>query len=404
MNEQVETLMKAVTDLKGLMADLTVKSGKLETDAIKRDELEKMKADFLAQLETVQKDLAKSKMVKPDAEKKSAAGLIRFMKAVKAKDIEYIKAQSEDANADGLYTVPQGLANYILGVLTDDTTVVPKCTAFPHGPTDGFVKKIPTWLTGVTAGWYAEEGVRTLSAFTFSQVTSTLKMMGALISDSEELSADNIVALDNAMAVEVKRAIDYELERVILAGDVTGAGDAFNGVLYASGTKSVSQAAATLGYKDLIGIWNNPDVKIAYKRGAEWYMNQTVFGKVLEIVDAFGRPIWQATPLTDGVKMSILGAPLNLSDAIPNTFGADSDKSAIIYGNFKNVIVGNKAGDTGIKVEYSNTAVIASTAPAGTVTENAWQQYLNMWRFNTRRSVVVAVPAAFSVMTSVVVA
>ena len=100
--------------------------------------------------------------------------------------------------------------------------------------------------------------------------------------------------------------------------------------------------------------------------------------------------------------MSLLGAPLNLSDAIPNTLGTGGNKSALIYGNYKYVIIGNKGGNEGIWIDYSNQAVISSDA--GAITENAFTQYLNMWRFNTRRSVVVAVPEAFSVGIDVVVA
>lgn len=403
MEKELEQLMRVQGELKATLAELVAKDSKVHADAIKRDELEKMKTELVEKLELVQKQVAESKMPKDTDEKASAKGLIKFMKAVKSKDAEYLKAQTEGTPADGGLAVPAGMANYILGYLRDLSTIVPKCSVLEHAATDGNVKTIPRWLTGINAAWYLEAGVRAAGTFHIAQATSTLRMLGALISDTEELSADNIVSLDNAMAAEVKLAIDNELERVVLAGDVAGLGDPFNGILYVAGTSSVSQAGGSIGYKDLINLWNNPNVLQRYAVGAEWYMNRRVLAKILDIVDGFGRPIWNMNALDNGVKMSILGSPLNISDQIPNTFGAGGDKGAIVYGNYKNVVIGQKAGDTGIRVDYSNTAIITNTVPGGTVTENAFQQYLNMWRFNTRRSVVVAVPAGFSVMTSVTV-
>ena len=92
--------------------------------------------------------------------------------------------------------------------------------------------------------------------------------------------------------------------------------------------------------------------------------------------------------------MSMFGDPLNISTTILNTVGTDNNRSAIFYGNYKNVAIGSKGGDTGIAVDFTTTAVISSGVEVAT---NLWTQDMTGWRFVMRRGIVVVNPLAFSV-------
>jgi HK97 family phage major capsid protein len=139
-----------------------------------------------------------------------------------------------------------------------------------------------------------------------------------------------------------------------------------------------------------------------YRTGAEWYMNRVGLGLCLNILDLQNRPIF-FIGMNDGnsnVGMTMLGSKVDLSSQIGSAYGVGLDETNIIYGNYKYVLLGEKAGANGIQVAVSNSAV-SGVGAQGYVGQNAFMQDETWYRFVLRRSVIVAVEEAFSVLKMV---
>ena len=250
MDIQLEKLMRTVVEIQATVKSLAEANGSRDgvpyADAIKKDELEKMKKDVLDELD---KRLAASNKPNDQGDPaKTIEPLNKFLLKVKVSDPSLIKtAMSEGTGAQGGYTVPVGYDSKIFGAIHDSTTIVPKCTPYPHGMADGFTKKIPRWLTGVTITNSAEAAVKVVTKPTLAQPESVLKKMTAIVVMTDELLSDNISSLDQKCAEMIGRAIAVEQERQVLVGN-TGAGDQFMGIGYAVGVNALAQVGANFSY------------------------------------------------------------------------------------------------------------------------------------------------------------
>ena len=387
MDVKVEALMKQVADLhkqlETLEAEKGQKDSKPNADAIQKDTLEKMKADILLEID---KRTAQSKapVVIPEEEKKSDEFFSKWLLAIKRNDHSFLKsAMTEGSNAQGGYTVPTGQDTQIFGALNDAATVIQKCTKYPHGQMDGFTKNIPKWLTDLTVAWADEQGTKSNTKPTLTRKQSILKKMYALITLSDEYLADNTANMSQQLSRLVGENMAVELERSILSGNA----DPFTGVGYDAAVTTAAQSGANLVYADLLTIINNTNLE-QYHVGAEMYMRRAVLSLIMGLVDGNGRPLWNISSINGKMQNTVLGIPINLSSQCVAT--------QILYGNFKNVLVGYKAagGGSGIQVTFSNTALDNDGA-------NYWITDQSGYRFVMRRSVVVVNPAAFFKMTAV---
>ena len=376
MDVQMESLMKQVNDMQGLLATLAKEKGhddgQVNADAIKRDELEKMKT---AILEEMDKKLAVSK--KPEDPENGKDKLIPFGKwllAVKQNDHEILKASmTEGTPAQGGYTVPTGHDTEIYGALNDPATVIAKCTPYPHGAMDGYTKNIPKWLTDLTVAWVDEEGTKNYTKPTLQRKQSILHKMAAIVTFTDEYLADDTSNITQQVSKLVGENFNVELERIVLAGN-TGGGDPFMGIGYDTGVNAQAQAGANLAYSDLVNIINYALLE-KYHIGAELYMTRAVLSLIMNLVDGSGRPLWNIQSISGKMQNMCLGIPINISSQCVAT--------QIIYGNFKNVLIGYKTGGAGagIQVDVSNSAVDAASA-------NYWTTDQTGYRFVMRRSVV----------------
>lgn len=399
MDVTMGELCKQVADMQGLLSTLVAKNGvengTAQMDAIYKDELAKMKVDIM---ENIDKKFTESKLPQK-TEEEELEPLNKFLCKVKTNDPSLIKtAMSEGTGAQGGYTVPTGYDSQIYGAIYNAATVVSKCTPYPHGKSDGFTKKIPRWLTGVTISNTDEAGVKGITKPTLSQPESVLKKMTAIVVMTDELIQDNISSLDKKVAKMVGRAIANEQERQILVGN-TGAGDPFMGVGYAVGVGAVAQIAAGLGFADFVKLLNTSMLEI-YHNGAEMYMNRAVYGLTMGLLDANNRPLFNILTINEKMRPNVLGVPINISSHIPSTLAPNSNRSLILYGNWENIILGHKQGGVGAGIQVSvSTQGIISTAT--NVTINLWTQDETGFRFVKRHSVVVIVPGAFVKLTGV---
>lgn len=405
---QLDALIKQQMDLLAtLKADAdkngTDKDGKAKQDTLEKEKTEKMTDALIKSLEARGLFKQEKKMIYGgDGELKSGEERVSFGKWVAmcvaghpaiAKDYYEKLIVSGLTEAQGGYLLPTGYDNNIIGALNDSPTIVQKCTRYPQAER---TKNIPRWLTDLTIAWVAEAGEKGLTKSTWTRVQSVLAKMYAVIPFSDEFLEDDPTNAKGGVTGLVGENMGVELERLALVGTTVG-GDQFNGVYYATGVNSVVQAGNSLSYDDIIDIWNHASVLEKYRGKPEWYLNRRVLGFVLKLKDNNNRPLANITNAFDKPSpiVTMLGDKVNLSSQIPNTMGLNSTSTTIIYGDYKYILLGEKKGKGGIAMTVSNSAVGTTSGGLGAITENAFMQDEIWLRFVLRRSVVVAIPAAF---------
>jgi len=387
MDVQMDAIMKQVADMQGLLATLATENGQKggipNADAIKRDELEKMKTELL---EAMDKKMAPSKApAETDEEKKMKDFEFgKWLLAIKNGDHAYLKTYMEmGTEAQGGYVVPTGQDTEIYGALNNPATIISKCTMYPHGQMDGHTKNIPKWLTDLTVAWIAEHTAKYTTKPTLTRMQSILLKMYAMIPFTDEFLADNTANMTQQISRLVGENFNVELERSVLAGNT----DPFVGIGYAVGVNGVAQLGANLLFQDLINLTNFAMLE-KYHTGAELYMTRAGWGLCMGLVDGNGRPMFNISSIGGAISRTVLGIPVNISSQTVAT--------QMIYGNFKNVLLGYKASGAGrgIQVAISNSAVDADTT-------NYWTQDMTGYRFVLRRSVLVVNPEGFVRLTGV---
>lgn len=216
-----------------------------------------------------------------------------------------------------------------------------------------------TLASGVTVYWPSENAAITPSYPAFGQLKLTAKILAALSYAPETLLDDASPEVGQFLVDLFIEAIAAEEDRVFLAGDVSGASDAYNGLLFASGVVSKALAATKTHISDVTSD-DLLDLQTTVPDGARencvYVMSPTVFDFVRKLKDTTGNYIWQ--PPTAGAPGTIWGKPYELSEKMPAySTSVQVSKSFVIYGNLKkfammgdrkqiSVANSNVAGDT----------------------------------------------------------
>lgn len=405
--EQLEALLKQQADLLATLKEAaerngTQPNGNANEDVLDKAKLEKQTDALIAKMEERGLFKKEKKMIYGgEGELKDNEERVSFGKWVAMCVAKHPAVQKDFyekliisglTDAQGAYLLPTGYDNTIIGELNDAATIVKKCTRYPQ--VEG-TKNIPKWLTDLTVAWVAQAGEKGLTKPTWTRVQSVLAKMYAVIPFSDEFLEDDPTNAKGGVTKLVGENMAVELERLALVGN-TGAGDQFNGIYYATGVNSVVQAGNSLAYDDYVDIWNHASVLEKYRGKPEWYMNRRTLGYTLKLKDNNNRPLINMLNPLDKPKMTIFGDPVDISSQIPNTMGANSVCSTIIYGDYKYILIGEKKGKGGIAMTVSNSAVGTASGGKGEITENAFMQDETWLRFVLRRSVVVAIAAAFT--------
>lgn len=394
MDAKLQELEKSVADLRGLLADRAAKDGvddqgHAKMDAIIKDQFGKMRDDILAEMD---KRLSEKK--KLDIED-PAKGIIKFgdfLKQVRRSDPSLAKAMVEGTPASGGYTVPTEYDSMILGAIMDASMLPSKVTMFPQG---SWKREIPKWLAGVTVYIPGEATATTASAPTLAQKESQLKAMHVLIPLSDEYIEDDISNMPQQLARIVGEAFAAKIEYYLLSGN-TGGGDAFGGILFNADVKQEIQDGDALAYLDLNALWNDSDLLETYRAGAEFFMNRAAVKLIMGLVDLQMRPLWNMISIEGVPNLTLFGSRINVSAQIASTLtlNGGTGETAIVYGNPKHLITGYHTSVPGVTVEFSNQGVVR--AAANDITHSLFQDAMKAYRFDLRRSCLVAVPQAFS--------
>jgi HK97 family phage major capsid protein len=320
----------------------------------------------------------------------------RFLKAVWRKDDAFLEkmgsfmektatGQSEGTAADGGNVVPVEYANEIIKLERQSGIIRGLARIFPMG---SLSRKVPRELTKPAVYWTGEGAEPTKSTGTTTQITQTAKKLNAIVAFTEELLEDNNVSYDQFIAQVVAEEMGREEDKIALAGSVTGNTDPFNGVLFASGTNSVSLDGATLKFGDIVNLLMAP--KAPYRERGVFCLSTTALKKIMKLVDDNGDPIW--TMPDSGNPGRILGKVYYESDQIPDTLNGSTDRTtgtqtALVFGDFGRGLWISPRGSYTVKA--SDSASDSGGKSAFTLDE-VW------FKFRRRQDISVANPEAFS--------
>jgi len=200
---------------------------------------------------------------------------------------------------------------------------------------------IPRQTGGATSYWVAESGAATESQAAFDQVTMSPKTVGSMSDISRKMllqsSLDVEAFVRNDLATSLALAID------LAAINGSGASNQPTGVLNTSGIGSVvgGTNGATPDWADIVNLEKVVSIANADIGSLGYLTNAAVRGKLLqtEKASSTGQYIWADNNTLRGYTAAVSNqVPSNL------TKGSASTCSAILFGNWADLIIGTWGG------------------------------------------------------------
>jgi len=203
---------------------------------------------------------------------------------------------------------------------------------------------IPRQTGGATAYWVAESGSPTEGQPAFDQVTMTPKTVGAFTDISRKLLLQSSMDVEAFLRQDLATVLGLELDRAGING--SGSSNQPRGILNTSGIGSVAGGTNGLAptYEHIVDLETAVAVDNAAIGNLAYLTNTKVRGK-LKKTEMFaatnGMPVWErgAQPLNGYAAGVSNQVPSNLSKGTAN-----SVLSAIIFGNFADLIMGMWGG------------------------------------------------------------
>ena len=337
--------------------------------------------------------------------KDSALGFVKFIKALADKDHATLKAfagettkatydgLAEGTNVDGGHLVPDEYQATLLriieqfGVIRSEAQVVPMPRLTMEWPVYN-----GTWTDGTTPWdtrgrgaspvyWIAENTDIPQRFPNFTNVTMTAKKLAALVPTSGELLQDSVIPIASLIAVLVGEFLAKEEDRVGFVGDVSGAGDEYDGALTSAGNEVVMPTGSTsfldVTAEDLL------DMQLATPKGvmdgAVYYMHRSVFAVLRKLKSTTGIPIYN--PPEAGAPGTIWGYPYKLVESMPAITESAADTRFVLFGNMKNYMMGDR-----MSLSAASTDIVGFAA------------YMTHFRFIERIAFKLALPASLTAM------
>jgi HK97 family phage major capsid protein len=204
---------------------------------------------------------------------------------------------------------------------------------------------IPRATGGATAYWVSEGSAPTESQQAFDQVTMSPKTVGAFTDISRKLLLQSSIDIDSFVMNDLSTILAIEIDRVGINGSASGAEP--RGILNTSGIGAVvgGTHGAAPDEADIIDLETEVAIDNALLGTLAYLTNTKVRGKLKKTPIAAEHPdkVWDSrspqTPL-NGYRAEVTNqVPSNLTKG-----DADGVCSAIIFGNFNDLIYGQWGG------------------------------------------------------------
>ena len=208
---------------------------------------------------------------------------------------------------------------------------------------------IPRQTSQTSTYWVAENDDVTESEATFDQVALTPKQIGARSQYSRLALQQTTPDIEAVVRNDLARVMALGIDLAAIAG--TGASGQPTGILNTSGIGNVAMGtngAALSALDPLVNLEKLVDVANALNGSLNYVTNAKVIAALKLLKDSTGRPLWSANDsnTTTGTAGSANGYPVARSNQVPSNLskGTGSNLSALIFGNFNDLIIGMWGG------------------------------------------------------------
>lgn len=307
----------------------------------------------------------------------------RYLKALYDNDRVALKALSEGTDSAGGYLVPTVLATRIYDI------VIAQGYARREMTTLEMTSKTLDLATLVTKPviYYVAEGAQiTASDMVFGKKVLTATKMAGIAPMSNEVLEDSQV---NLIDFQIQKFAEAFMEEEDKAFFNTSSSANITGLLEDTGVTLTTMAATKVDFADLT-YDNLVDIVQAIgsrqRAGAKWCMSSYVVGLVMKMKDSNNMPIWNR-PVAEGQPATLLGYPVIENDKMPGLADTAVSTKFIVFGNFKDYIIGDRK------------TVTAKVLTEGTVaTINLAEKDSSALRVVQRVAGLAPTPAQFSVI------
>jgi len=197
---------------------------------------------------------------------------------------------------------------------------------------------IPKLSSGATAYWVAENGAPTESQQTIAQVTMTPKTVGAYTDVSRRLLLQSSIDVEGMVQTDLAKVLGLAIQAAAIKGGGSNEPSGILTAVTASVIGGTNGAAPTWAH--MVALETNVAVANADVSTMGYLTNAKVRGK-LKGTEKFGSsngmPIWESgnTPINGYAAAVTNAVPSNLTKGTANGVC-----SAVIYGNFADLVIG----------------------------------------------------------------
>jgi HK97 family phage major capsid protein len=269
-------------------------------------------------------------------------------------DMEYVQRTLTTSATPGSYLVPTIQADAIVEILGRGGVVrASGATIWPMASIQKL--NVPTETAEPDVEYLTETQAQTPSDPNLGQIALDLKERRALVALPNNLLRVSVPAVDAIVTRLLGKAFAKSEDLAFFQGISGGPASLLN----QPGISVLTQAGATLAYRDLLAVLSKA-ASVEAEGPFAWYMHpDTFFNKILGLLDTNGRPIVtgynallddkssnvgfvaQQAGAAGPIRYALLGHPVYLSVRIPQHVGSGSATSYIAFTNPSYIHIGD---------------------------------------------------------------
>lgn len=257
----------------------------------------------------------------------------------------------------GGYLVPTEFKNNLLQAIQEENMILPRCTPVPMGTNiveipyvNGFDASGGLVYGGIQWKWIDEEAAYSETRMKVGKIQLKLKKCIGLTYASEEILSDSPMSMEGLIQQGFRDGLNFQLNNVILRG--TGAGTplgVLNSPCLVSVAKEAGQAADTIVMENVVKAYS----RISNPARAVWIANPEILPQLITMslqAGTAGIPVFLPANGLAGMPYDVLmGKPLIWCDHA----SALGDLGDLLFCDFTQYLVGQKAGDSGVRFDTS---------------------------------------------------
>ena len=294
--------------------------------------------------------------------------------------------------------IPTLVFNEVARITSEKSLVMQLCRRFPQ---NSQVIDLPTVTTGLSVTYTAEMYAKAGTKPVFSKVTFTLKKPAAWVPISDEMIEDSVINIVDLIIELIGEAFATDIDNQ--AFNSTG-GTPYTGIFADTGVNEITMDAGDTAFQNVEADYLSDMIaQIASTAvgGSAFFMHRTIFNIIRKLKDNDGQYIYASPAATNLVVPdgsikpvgTVWSYPLYTNDQLPALTASAADTSFVAFGNMKNLWIGTK---NEMKLSVSTEASVT----INTVLTSAFENNFTVIRAEARRSLALALPAAFAKLTT----